>query len=216
MTGDRWGFNQWASSYDEDIIEAARSGDWMFGDYNRVLDKVVEYAELDGNSYTTVLDIGIGTGNLAVRFITRGMQVVGIDPSVEMRKICHRKYPDIKVMAGDFLKIPRSLQQFDVILSAYAFHHLTASEKAKAIPVMKRHLKPGGRIIIADLMFQNAIEESRIKRDLREAGRDDILERLADEYPGDYEALAQLFQKEGFSVDGERLTESVWIIRACL
>jgi len=216
MGGDRWGFNQWASSYDEDIIEASRSGDWMFGDYNRILDKVVEYCQLESNKYTTVLDIGIGTGNLAVRFVTRGMQVVGIDPSEEMRKICHTKYPDIAVMDGDFLKIPRSLQKFDVIISAYTLHHLTAVEKARAIPIMKGHLQPGGRIVIADLMFQNAIEESRIKRDLREAGRDDILENLADEYPGNCEELELVFKKAGFSVTGERLTESVWIIRACL
>jgi putative AdoMet-dependent methyltransferase len=216
MTGDRWGFDKWASSYDEDVIKSARVGDWIFNDYDCVLDKVVEYSGLEENSYSSVLDIGIGTGNLAARFLSHGLQITGIEPSAEMRKICRRKYPDIKVVAGNFLKIPRSLPSVDLIVSAYAFHHLTAAEKAKAVTVMKKFLKPKGRIVIADLMFQNADEESRIKQNLRETGRADILKEFEDEYPGIFEKLALIFKREGFIFDGERLTESVWILRACL
>jgi putative AdoMet-dependent methyltransferase len=216
MSGDTWGFNEWAQSYDEDVIKSARAGDWIFGDYARVLDKVVEYCQLEENSYFSVLDIGIGTGNLAARFLMRGMQVIGIDPSVKMRKICRRKYPGIRVLAGDFLKIPRSLPDVDLIVSAYAFHHLTAAEKAKAVPAMKKLLKPKGRIVIADLMFRNSVEEGRIKRTLRETGRTDVLEEFEDEYPALFEELALIFKTEGFFFDGERLTESVWILRATL
>jgi len=39
---DRWGFEQWAKTYDEDIARAARSDDWMFHDYEKVLDRAVE------------------------------------------------------------------------------------------------------------------------------------------------------------------------------
>jgi len=216
MSEDRWGFNQWAQSYDEDILNAARADHWIFRDYDRVLDKVVEYCQLEGNNYSSVLDIGVGTGNLAFRFLSRGMQVIGIDPSEEMRKICHHKYPDIKVVNGDFLKIPPSLPRVDLIVSAYAFHHLTAAEKEDSVLMMERFLKPKGRIVIADLMFRNAAEERRIKQSLCEAGRTDILEEFEDEYPGLFEELTLIFRSEGFSFRGERLTESVWIIRALL
>ncbi len=216
MSGDRWGFNEWAKSYDEDVVKSARAGDWIFRDYNRVLDRVVEYCQLEENVYSSVLDIGIGTGNLAARFLSRGMRVIGIDPSAEMRKICRRKYPGIRVLAGDFLKTPRSLPDVDLIVSAYAFHHLTATQKAKAIPLMTKLLKPKGRIVIADLMFQNTAEESRIKQTLRDTGRADVLAEFEDEYPGIFEDLALLFKREGFLFDGESLTESVWILRACL
>ncbi|MHB8104809.1 MAG: class I SAM-dependent methyltransferase [Dehalococcoidales bacterium] len=216
MSKDRWGFNKWASSYDEDIIKADRANDWIFSGYESVLNKVVEYCGLEDKNYSSVLDIGIGTGNLAKRFLPRGMRVIGIEPSAEMRKICRHKYPDIKVMAGDFLKTPRSLPNVDVIVSAYAFHHLTKAEKAKAIPVMKQLLKPKGRIVIADLMFQNAAEEKRIKQGLLKSDRADILEEFADEYPALFEELKLIFEAEGFSFKGERLTKSVWILRACL
>lgn len=216
MSKDRWGFDQWAKSYDEDVIKAARAEDWIFRDYDCVLDKVVDYCDLAGNNYSSVIDIGVGTGNLASRFLSRGMHVIGIEPSEEMRKICHQKYPDITITDGDFLKIPLFLPHVDLIVSAYAFHHLTSAKKAEAILEMKRVLNPKGRIVIADLVFRNAAEERRIKQALREAGRSDILEEFEDEYPGLFEELTLIFNGEGFSFQGERLTESIWIICAFL
>jgi putative AdoMet-dependent methyltransferase len=216
VSEDRWGFNEWAKSYDEDILNAARADNWIFRDYDRVLDKVVEYCHLAENKYTSVLDIGVGTGNLAARFVAPAMQVFGIDPSEEMRDICQQKHPEITVIDGDFLKIPLNIPHVDLIVSAYAFHHLTAVQKWEAVPLMKRFLNPKGRIVIADLMFRNAAEESRIKLALYKAGRTDILQEFEDEYPGLFEELTLIFTGEGFSFQGERLTESIWILSAFL
>jgi putative AdoMet-dependent methyltransferase len=155
----------------------------MFGGYGRVMDTVVDYCELDKNDYHTILDIGCGTGNLAAGFLERGMQVVGVDPSPDMRRICSNKYPEMKVMTGDFLKYPRSLSPVDVIVSTYAFHHLTAKEKAKSVPLMKKHLKPGGRIVLADFMFKNAFERENTAKTIRESTGDDMLAAFKGEYP---------------------------------
>jgi len=209
-------FNRWASTYDEQVSRASATADWMFGRYDRVLDTVVAYCELEKNHYTSVLDIGTGTGNLAVRFLERGLQVVGIDPSPDMWKISAAKYPAIKVMTGDFLKYPRALKPADLIVSTYAFHHLTEKEKTKAIPRMKKLLKPGGRIVLADFMFKNAVERERIARSIRETTGTDIIGEFRNEYPALYDDLVLLFERESFKVDGEQLTVSVWIIRACL
>jgi putative AdoMet-dependent methyltransferase len=209
-------FNKWASVYDEQVSQASPTDDWMFGGYDRVLDKVVAYCGLVENSNTSILDIGSGTGNLAARFVEHGMQVIGIDPSAEMRKICRRKYPNIELMTGDFLKYPRALPKADLIVSAYAFHHLTAAEKAQAVPMMKRLLKPKGRIVIADFMFQNAASIDHTNQSIREKSGADMLAAFEDEYPGLYDDLSLILEKEGLRVDGEQLTVSVWIIRACL
>jgi putative AdoMet-dependent methyltransferase len=130
-------FDKWASIYDEEVDKASSTDDWMFGGYDSVLDKAVEYSVGEGNNHSSVLDIGIGTGNLAARFLKRGLQLYGIDPSRKMRKICSKKYPGINVLAGDFLKYPHSMPLVDLIVSAYAFHHLTEAEKTKAIVMMK-------------------------------------------------------------------------------
>jgi putative AdoMet-dependent methyltransferase len=209
-------FNKWATSYDAQVHKASPTDEWMFGSYDRVLDKVVEYCRLKENSYTSALDIGTGTGNLAARFCKYNMQVTSIDPSSRMRKIYGKKYPAISVLPGDFLNYPRSLPQVDVIVSAYAFHHLTALEKIKAVSMMKSLLKPKGRIVIADFMFKNAAEVGRVRQSIRETSGGDILATFKDEYPGLFDDLTDIFRQEGFTVDGEQLTVSVWIIRACL
>ena len=216
MVTDKWGFDTWAETYDKDVLDESRSYYFTFKDYHRVLDTIVEYADLPGKKYMRVLDIGIGTGNLAGKFLEAGLDITGIDPSREMMKICREKHPEIPVIPGDFLNIPLPPQSIDLIVSSYAFHHLTPEEKAEAAYVMKRVLRPGGRIIIADLMFRNAAERKRIEDSLRRAGRDEIVEEYQEEYPGFFEDIVEAFDKAGFVTDGEQLTQSVWIIRACL
>jgi putative AdoMet-dependent methyltransferase len=214
MTQEKWGFDEWAETYDMDVVRAARAEDWIYQDYERILDKVMEYCELAKNRYASVIDIGTGTGNLASRFLARGLHVLGIEPSGEMRRICQEKYPEIMVEEGDFLTIPLYLPRVDLVVSAYALHRLTPAEKVEAVIEMKRLLNPGGRVVIADLMFRNAAEERRIKQVLQETGRSDILDEIKDKYPGLFEELTVIFTEEGFSIQGERLTESVWIISA--
>ena len=212
----RWGFDQWAKSYDEDIAQGTHSESWIFEDYERVLGKVVEYCDLSKNNCSVVLDIGIGTGNLASLFLNEGLTVVGIDPSEKMRKACERKYPDMQIKDGDFLNIPLRVSSVDVIVSSYAFHHLVPEQKETAVSGMKGVLRANGRIVIADLMFNNVIEKQRIVEKLRQSGRDDIVDTIEDEYFGSFENSCESFHEEGFTFHGKQLTPFVWIFRACL
>ena len=213
MSQDKWGFDEWAGSLDSEVVRAANAGDWIFKDYERVLDKIIEYS-FNENDPSSVIVIGAGTGSLASRFIERRMQVIGLENSEEMRNICEQKFPDMMVVAGDFLNIPLYLPHVDLIVSDYSFHRLTNAQKVEAVLEMKRTLKPRGSAVIADLMFRNAAEERRIRQALRDAGREDILKELDGKYPGLFEELTIIFNEEGFSFRGERLTESVWIINA--
>jgi putative AdoMet-dependent methyltransferase len=209
-------FNKWAATYDAEVSKASPTDEWMFGGYDRVLDRVVEYSETEKYDYTSILDIGTGTGNLAARFLKPGRRVYGTDPSRKMRQACSRKYPGIKVIAGDFLKYPRSLPPMDLIVSAYAFHHLTEAEKTRAVVLLKKHLKPGGLVIITDFMYRNTASVDVTAKAIREKWGGDITAAFKSEYPGYYDNLAAAFQKQGFRTDGEQLTVSVWIIRARL
>lgn len=215
-TEDRWGFDKWAESYDEDLLARNQQEDWIFEDYHRVLGKVVEYCELSKNNYSIILDIGIGTGNLAAQFLRRGLHVIGIDPSKAMRKACRKKYPELKVKAGDFLHIPLPPKSVDAIVSSYAFHHLTPAQKEKSVHEMKRVLRDNGRIVIADLMFENNDKEKEIKQELRESGRKDVLDVIEDEYFSLFDNLHNWFVNEGFDFWGEQLTPFVWIFSAVL
>ncbi|MBN2077151.1 MAG: methyltransferase domain-containing protein [Dehalococcoidales bacterium] len=210
MSGNFNSFDRWALTYDKDMEMANDSNDWMFGGYYGVLNKVVEYCELEKYENPLMLDIGAGTGNLSVKFLDIGLMVKAIDPSKKMREICQSKYPDLKVLRGDFLDIPLPPESIDIIVSSYAFHHLTPDEKEISISLMEKLLKPKGRIVIADLMFKNTIEEERINLALFNSVLGDTIDE--DEYPAIFEDIGQVFQKKSFDFNGEQLTDSVWIL----
>jgi len=133
-----------------------------------------------------------------------------------MRSICRQKHRRIQVQAGDFLDIPLSDKSVDIIVSSYAFHHLTPRQKETSIREMKRVLRPGGRIVIADLMFRSNSEAERIKWALRESGHADTAEEIEDEHPGLLDDLSSVFDKAGFAFRSEQLTPSVWVLCALL
>ncbi|MFC1948005.1 class I SAM-dependent methyltransferase [Chloroflexota bacterium] len=216
MTGNDRTFDEWSLTYDDDMQKADNSDDWMFSGYYHVLDKVVEYCELYKYDNPSILDIGAGTDNLSANFLEKGLMVTAIDPSGKMREICRSKCPSIKVMKGDFLDIPLPPQSIDIIVSSYAFHHLTEQEKVVSVSLMRDILQPGGRIVIADLMFKNLSEKKTIKGKLINSGESEKFEEIEEEYPAYFEDLEQVFQRKGFSFRGEQLTESVWILCACL
>ncbi|MDD5339054.1 MAG: class I SAM-dependent methyltransferase [Dehalococcoidales bacterium] len=217
MAKDKFDFRDWAPDYDSQVAKASPTDNWMFGGYDRILNTVVKYCKLAENSYFTVLDIGIGTGNLAARFLSNDMQVIGIDPSSEMLKICGNKFPSINMLLkGDFLHYPEDLEKVDVIVSTYAFHHVKPKDKIKAIQMMKDQLKPSGRIVIADFMYKNADAVESTHKLIKEKYKADMAKTFEGEYPALYYELAAEFSKAGFKVTGEQLSVSVWLICAAL
>ena len=66
-------FDRWADWYDESV----RRGDFPLTGYDDVLDRILADSQVETGM--TVLDLGIGTGNLAARFAERGCWVWGLD-----------------------------------------------------------------------------------------------------------------------------------------
>ena len=54
-------------------------------------------------------------------------------------------------------------ESFDVIVSSYALHHLRDIDKERLVASCQRWLRPGGRIVIADMMF-GRLASSRDRR----------------------------------------------------
>ncbi len=162
---DQWDFDGWARAYDEDV---KRDADVLkiYENYETVLQMVFEEVENFQRKDGKILEIGVGTGNLAGKFLQNKYHIIGIDQSRQMLAVAKEKYPKLHVRLGEFLKIPYENQTFDVIVSTYAFHHLNEEEKRVAIAEMMRVLKKDGRIILGDLMFQNKAEEQKIRSTL--------------------------------------------------
>jgi len=73
-----WKFDNLADRYDRIV----KSDSTLYERYDDVLDTVVVIANVSQGK--RVLDIGTGTGNLALRCLARGAEVVGLDPSEKM------------------------------------------------------------------------------------------------------------------------------------
>lgn len=145
-------FDRWASSYDEDIY----SSGFPFSGYEDTLDEIVNIAR--PQSGIRILDLGVGTGNLAARFLAQGCNVTGVDFSKRMIKSAKNKYPDVEYIQADLredISVFLAGRKFEQIVSAYTFHHFPLPEKYSILEKFLPYLEDDGVFIIGDIAFAN-------------------------------------------------------------
>ncbi len=199
-------FDAWAHQYDATVAEA----EWGFERYDEILDRVVELAAVPPGG--RVLDLGTGTGNLAGRFLERGVEVTGVDLSREMLQRAKAKYPTLETVEGHFEDLSRVQGLYDAIVSSYALHHIPDERKARVIRHLQRFLKPGGRIVIADYAFQNVQHRERVRAELLASGREHWWREIEQEYYADLAYLFELLCDYPCEVQREQWTPFVWIL----
>jgi ubiquinone/menaquinone biosynthesis C-methylase UbiE len=103
-----------------------------------------------------VLDIGCGTGSLAVRLKQEHPRatVVGYDIDPAALAIAEHKAREAQVSVtwarGPADDPPFPDQSFDLVTSSLLLHHLLPSGKRSALAAASRLLKPGGRLVLVD------------------------------------------------------------------
>jgi putative AdoMet-dependent methyltransferase len=153
-------FDDWAPDYDQGVFNNAG---FPFDGYADVLRTIVQLAGAKPGE--TVLDLGIGTGNLAQLFAFQECEIWGIDFSAGMLKQAGRKLPDATLALVDVrAELPAHFPQyFHHIVSAYTLHHFPLSEKVWLVQrLLLNHLQPGGNVIIGDIAFPDAAAEEKI------------------------------------------------------
>ncbi|MBK1813166.1 methyltransferase domain-containing protein [Clostridium sp. YIM B02505] len=204
---DKWNFNSWARSYDKDVKRDIGELK-IYKNYDLILQKVYDLVEALGRKDLKVLEIGVGTGNLAEKFLNGGYNIIGIDQSREMLSVAKEKYPMLKVRLGEFLKIPYDNKSFDVIISTYAFHHLNETEKYIAIEEIMRVLKDDGVIVMGDLMFESKASEEEVLKALPQSQ----VEEIKDEYYSYIDLLKAEFEKYNKKLQYYRIDKFNYII----
>ncbi|MFC7441909.1 MerR family transcriptional regulator [Laceyella putida] len=208
---DRWQFDRIATRYDQMVREPKGDFD-VHRDYEQGLDLAWKHCQAKPDE--TGLEIGIGTGNLAGRFLARGIRLHGIDQSKEMLKICRRKYPEIETRLGNFLAIPYPDRRFDFLVTSFAFHHLTPEQKRMALLEMTRVLKPSGRIVILDLMFPDEQARQATLHYWRKQGRPDVIKQIEDEYYADISQLRQWLSDSGYEMNHQPVNDLLHLVVA--
>lgn len=128
-----------------------------FGQISRLRRMTVDLALLQPGE--TLLDVGSGTGGVTIPAKIRvgiNGNVIGIDPSPEMITIARRKAKrlgiEIDFRIGVMESLPFPDEMFDVATSSLMMHHLPKRVQVQGLAEIWRVLKPGGRLLIADMM----------------------------------------------------------------
>lgn len=133
-----------------------------------------------------VLDIGCGRGALltAVAKLLPAGRAYGVDiwrpdqsgngPDAARRNAEREGVADrIELYTADMTRLPFADDTFDLIVSSLAVHNVpSAAGRRAAIDEAVRVLRPGGRLVIADLAFTN-----RHRNELRELPVSDVRRR---------------------------------------
>ena len=70
-----------------------------------------------------------------------------------------RRITNIETITADIRSLPLPDECASVVVSNYAFHHLDHHGKQLALTEARRILRPGGRLVIADMMFGLSLRE---------------------------------------------------------
>jgi ubiquinone/menaquinone biosynthesis C-methylase UbiE len=117
--------------------------------------RVLACAQLAGAE--DVLDVGCGTGTLAVAAALAAptAKVTGLDADPSILEMARRRASsnglEIAFHEGMSDALPYGDASFDVVLSTLFFHHLTDEAKRASAAELVRVLRPGGRVVVADL-----------------------------------------------------------------
>lgn len=175
---------------------------------------------LDAKPGETILDVGSGTGSLAVAVTAAEPRCLyrGIDPDAAAVAIARQKAAlagsPATFLVGTLGGPPANGERIDKIVCSLVLHQVPLDEKRRLLAAMRDWLKPGGLLLVADYGLQPTLA-------MRVAFRltVQLLDGKADTQPNADGALPELIDAAGFRkpviVDGvDTATGRIEIIRA--
>ena len=143
---------KWIKAYESgaevyDIIHEAYKDDILF------------YEKEAQKAKGKVLEVACGTGRIYLNLLKKGIDVYGIDISKNMLKVLKEKAKKLglkpKVKKADMRNF-RFKTKFSLIIIPFRsfLHNLTTESQIETLKNIKRHLKPGGKLIL-NFFFPN-------------------------------------------------------------
>lgn len=108
---------------------------------DQLVSRLVEALPREG----TCLEIGIGTGRIALPLIQSGIRVVGVDISAEMLRRLREKAGDVPVAIADATRLPFADRTFHSAIASHVLHLIPAWKAA--VDELARVVVPGGIVL---------------------------------------------------------------------
>ena len=107
---------------------------------------------------TRAVDLGCGTGQISLPLALAGAHVLAVDVSSGMirrlqSEARQRQATTLEALALPIEELVLPPESVDLVISSYALHHLRNADKARLVSAAYGWLRPGGRLIVADMMF---------------------------------------------------------------
>jgi putative AdoMet-dependent methyltransferase len=226
LNTEKWHYNemrQIGTDYDSHAeVEAYDERMSRFRDFRDEARRIIKAIGLKREH--TVLEIGAGTGEIALEVSRHCQRVIAIDISRRMldyaREKAHRRaIANITFMQAGFLTYEHTGNPLDAVYTQIALHHLPDFWKMIALKRIHDMLKEGGRFYLHDVIFSFPLERytesinSYISAMKGGAGRetaDNICLHIKDEYSTFDWILEEMLRRAGFSIDDvDRLDEFI-------
>ena len=173
---------------------------------------VAALSPLGIDATSTVIDIGAGTGTFALAVQPHVQRVIAVDASPAMVELmCAR---GIEAVEGGFLTYEHVGRPADLVHSRHALHHLSDFWKAVALDRVAQMLKPGGTLLLQDIVYSFAPSEAAavLEQWLADAPADAAqgwtAQELAEHIRGEHSTFSWLLEpildRAGFEITASR------------
>ena len=99
-----------------------------------------------------VLDVGCGTGRWLRRLEEHGLSGIGIDQSSEMLALARKRGTLSPMVSGEVQNLPFRDESFKCVSAVTVIQHIPPQEQVHALSEMVRVLRPGGHLILIELI----------------------------------------------------------------
>lgn len=124
---------------------------WNADDYASHFSFVAEYGSsliemIDMREAMTCLDLGCGNGSLTVKLKEAGLDVMGMDDSIDQIRKARQDHPDINFFQGNACDFTLD-KPVDLVFSNAVFHWIDKDKQPEMLRCVYQALKPGGQFV---------------------------------------------------------------------
>jgi ubiquinone/menaquinone biosynthesis C-methylase UbiE len=193
--------------------------------------EVAHLRELGLDETMTLVDLGAGTGGLALAAAPFCRRVVAVDVSPAMLDVVRERATrlglrNVEVVRAGLLSYEHEGEAADFVYSRHVLHHLPDFWKAIALRRIAGMVRPGGFFRLRDLIFADSLEEIDRTIEAWLAGastrpgvgwsREELETHLRDEFSTFSWLLEPMLEQAGFAIEARNSVSKIYADYICV